>query len=176
MNGYSRGAIFHTMSVPDLDVTYLTHFHSLQGYYFRPMSEASGKPEPSLLKPGIDIPMKVQGQFQMTSQSQVSTDDLLVLHFILQCLDGIGSPPHFLYQYMQGFIHASGVVYEEISFNLETFEQVVNHGHAMNKMAQRLSSNKTQCVVIFITNHSDEDRGDLFVSPGSGTTVAEVSE
>jgi len=164
------------MSVPEFHVTYLTHFHSLQGYYVRPMSEAAGNPEPSLLKPGIDSPMKVQGQFQMTSQSQVSTDDLLVLHFILQSLDGIGSPPHLLYQYMQGLIHASGVVYEEISFNLETLEQVVNHGHAMNEMAQRLSSNKTQRVVIFITNHSDEDRGDLFVSPGSCATVAEVSE
>src|SRR5882724_11540833 len=174
MNRYSRGAIFHTMSVPDLDVTYLTHFHSLQGYYVWPMSEAAGKPEPSLLKPGIDSPMKVPGQ--MTSQSQVSTDDLLVLHFILQCLDGIRSPPHLLYQYMQGFIHASGVVYEEISFNLETLEQVVNHRHAMNERAQHLSSNKTQCVVIFIMNHSDEDRGDLFVSPGSCATVAEVSE
>jgi len=149
------------MSVPDLDVTYLTHFHSLQGYYVRLMSEAAGKPEPSLLKPGIDSPMKEPGQFQMTSQSQVSTDDLLILHFILQCLDGIGSPLHLLYQYMQGFIHASGVVYEEISFNLETLEQVINHGHAMKEMAQHLSSNKTQCVVIFITNHSDEDRGPL---------------
>jgi len=29
----------------------------------------------------------------------------------------------------------------------------------MNEMAQCLSSNKTQCVVIFITNYSDEDRG-----------------
>jgi len=146
--------------VPDLDVTYLTHFHSLQGYYFRPMSEAAGKPEPSLLKPGIDSPMKVPGQFQMTSQSQVSTDDLLILHFILQCLDSIGSPPHLLYQYMQGFIHTSGVVYEEISFNLETLEQVINPlGMPMNEMAQHLSSNKTQCVVIFIMNHSDEDRG-----------------
>src|SRR5882724_3452084 len=80
-----------SLSVPDLDVTYLTHFHSLQGYYVRLMSEAAGKPEASLLKPGIDSPMKVPGQFQMTSQSQVSTDDLLILHFILQCLDGIGS-------------------------------------------------------------------------------------
>src|SRR5882724_4462130 len=112
----------------------------------------------------------------MTSQYQVSTDDLLILHFILQCLDGIGSPPHLLYQYMQGFIHASGVVYEEISFNLETLDQVINHGHAMNKMAQHLSSNKTQRVVIFIMNNSDEDGGDLFVSPGSCATVAEVSE
>src|SRR5882672_6721515 len=98
-------------------------------------------------------------------------DDLLILHFILQCLDSNGSPAHLLYQYMQGFIHCSKVVYEEISFNLESFEQVVNHGHTMNEMAQCLSSNKIQHVVIIIMNHSDEDRGDFFVSPGSCATV-----
>src|SRR5882672_12690372 len=103
-------------------------------------------------------------------------DDLLVLHFILQCLDGNGSPAHLLYQYMKGFIHPSEVVYEEISFNLETLEQFINHGHTMNEMAQCLSSNLVQHMVIFITNHLDEDRGDLFVSPGSCATVAEVSE
>src|SRR5882672_3419576 len=100
-------------------------------------------------------------------------DDLLVLHFILQCLDGNGSLAHLLYQYMKGFIHPSEVVYEEITFKLETLEQVVNHGHTINEMAQHLSSNKIQCVVIFITNHLDEDRGDLFVSPGSCATVEE---
>ena len=77
---------------------------------------------------------------------------------------------------MQGFIHPSEVVYEEITFNLETLEQVINHGHTMNEMAQHLSADKIQHVVIFIMNHSDEDRGDLFVSPGSCATVAEVSE
>ena len=77
---------------------------------------------------------------------------------------------------MQGFIPASGVVYEEIPFNMETLEQVINHGHAMEEMVQHLSSNKTQCVVILITNHSDQDQGDLFVSSGSYATVVEVSE
>ena len=77
---------------------------------------------------------------------------------------------------MQVFIPASGVVYDEIPFNMETLDQIVNHGHAMEEMVQHLSSNKTQCVVIFITNHSEQDREDHFVSPGSCTTVVEVSE
>src|SRR5882724_7530319 len=142
-------------------------------------SEASGQNVPlkcSHLKPGMDSPMKVQGHFQMTSQSQVNMDNLLMLHFILQSIDGMGSPAHFLYQYMQGFIHPSHVVYEEMVFNMETHEQVINHGHAVNDMAKHLSSIEARHGVIFITNHSDENRGDLFVSPGSCATVMEVSE
>lgn len=120
--------------------------------------------------------MKVQGHFQMTSRSQVNTDTLLVLHFILQSIDGMGSPAHLLYQYMQGFIRPSQVVYEEMVFNMETQEQVINHGHAVNDMAKRLSSTEARRVVIFITNHSHDLSGDLFVSPGSCATVTEVSE
>ena len=84
----------------------------------------------------MDSPMKVQGQFQMTSQSQVSTNNLLILHFILQSIDGIGSPAPMLFQYMVGFIRPGAITYEQIVFNMETQDQVINHGHAMNKMAQ----------------------------------------
>ena len=77
---------------------------------------------------------------------------------------------------MQGFNCPRAIIYEEIVFNMETHEQVVNHGHAVNDIAKHLSSNDTQHVVIFITNHSDEVGGDLFVSLGSSATVMEVSE
>src|SRR5882724_11560144 len=124
----------------------------------------------------MDSSMKVQGHFQMTSQSQGNMDNLLMLHFILQSIDGMGSPAHLLYQYMQGFIHPSHVIYEEIVFNMETHEQVINHGCTVNDMAKCLSSIEARHVVIFISNHLDENRGDLFVSPGSCATVTEVSE
>src|SRR5882724_10461665 len=46
----------------------------------------------------------------MTSRSQGSPDNLLVLHFILQLIEGIGSPSPLLYQYMQGFIHPGAIM------------------------------------------------------------------
>src|SRR5882724_6965159 len=101
----------------------------------------------------MDSPMKVQGKFQMSSQSQVSTDNLLVLHFILQSLDGNGSPAHLLYQYMQGFNCPRAIIYKEFVFNMETHEQVINHGHAVNDMTKHHSSQDARHVVIFITNH-----------------------
>jgi len=124
----------------------------------------------------MDNPMKVQGQFQMTSRSQVNTDNLLVFHFILQSIESIGSPPSLLYHYMQGLIRPGAMIYEEIVFNMGTHEQVINHGRAVNDIVQRLSSNEARRVVIFITNHSHDTSGDLFVSPGSCATVTEVSE
>jgi len=57
---------------------------------------------------------------------------------------------------------------------METHEQAINHWCAVNDMAKCLSSIEAQCVVIFITNHSHDLSGDLFVSPGSCATVTEV--
>ena len=132
--------------------------------------------EPSSLKPGIECPIQVQGQFHMNSKLQVSSDELLVLHFLLQSVEGIGSPARLLFNYMQAFIHPCGVVYEEVVFNMECPEQAVNHGRAMVELIDHLSCHNAQCVVIFITNHSHDCTGDLFISPGLCVTVTEVSD
>ncbi len=112
----------------------------------------------------------------MTSRSQVSADDLLVFHFILESVEGIGSPAQLLFQFMQAFIWPSAIVYEELIFNMGSNDQLVNHDRTVNEMLHRLSSNQAQCVVIFITNHSHDLTGDLFVSPASCATVDEVSQ
>src|SRR5882672_3399372 len=121
------------MPVSEFDVPYLTHFPTLcrDTNYVLLTSEASGKYVPLqhfLLKPGMESPMQVQGQFQMTSHSKVCTNNLLVLHFILQSIDGIGSPASLLFQYMVAFIQPGEITYEEIVFNMETQEQVVKNG------------------------------------------------
>src|SRR5882724_10712540 len=148
MKWYLRQAVCHTMSVSVFDVPYLTHFQLLVGILCHADITSQWKrcsPATFFLEPGMDSPMKVQGQFQMSSRSQVSTDNLLVLYFILQSIDGTGSPAHLLSQYMQGFICPSKVVYEGMVFNMGTHEQVINHGRAVNDMAKHLSSNEAQC-------------------------------
>jgi len=58
------------------------------------------------------------------------------------------APSSFAIPIYAGIHPPSEVVYEEITFNLETLEQVINHGHTMNEMAKHLSSNQIQHVVI----------------------------
>ena len=95
---------------------------------------------------------------------------------MLESMDGTGSPAQLLFQFMQAFIQPSAIVYEELIFNMGSNDQQVNHDRMVNEMLHRLSSNQAQCVVIFITNHSHDDTGDLFVLPDSCVTVAEVSQ
>ena len=72
--------------------------------------------------------------------------------------------------------HASGAVYEEVVFNIECPEQVINHGRAMVELIDHLSCHNVQCMVIFITNHLHNHTGDLFILPDLCVTVTEVSD
>ena len=74
----------------------------LQGYYAAQLGpHGETVPfEPLSLKPGIEHPIQVQGQFHMNSQSQVSLDDLLILHFLLQLCWG-SNALHRLQQKME---------------------------------------------------------------------------
>ena len=130
---------------------------------------------PSDLQPAINLPLAIQGQFQMTSRSQVSSDSLLILHFILELLEASGSPACLLYKYMKTFIVSDDVVLEEVMFNLCDVARQGTHEKQINQLVQHLSDRPTQRVVIFITTHSHDLTGDLYVSPDSCALVSEVS-
>lgn len=76
---------------------------------------------------------------------------------------------------MRAFIPGDDVVFEELVFNLGDMEQWAAHKDMINQLVQRLSLNPTRRVVIFITNHSHDITGDLFISPDSCALVSEVS-
>ena len=95
---------------------------------------------------------------------------------MLESMDGTGSPAQLLFQFMQAFIQPSAMVYEGLIFNMGSHDQLVCHENTVIEMVNQLSSNRAQCVVIFITNYSHDDTGDLFVLPDSCITVAEVSQ
>jgi len=57
-----------------------------------------------------------------------------------------------------------------------THEQVIIMGVQLMTLSNVFLPNEARSVVIFITNHSHDTSGDLFVSPGSCATVTEVSE
>jgi hypothetical protein len=105
----------------------------------------------------------------------VSSEELVVLHFILESLDLEGTPARLLHTYMQAFVPRHSLTWEEVVFNLADEEQLVVHLKAMAKLTQRLSRTAARRVVIFITNHSHHITGSLFVSPASCASVFEVS-
>jgi hypothetical protein len=47
----------------------------------------------------------------------MSSERLLILHFILDGISPIGSPSHILAEYMRGFMDASRFYFEEIVFD-----------------------------------------------------------
>ena len=86
----------------------------------------------------------------MTSHSQVCSDRLIILHFILESLDPIGSLAHLLYQYIQSFIDNDNDTYEEVVFNFGDIKQHVAHQVTMEQLLHRLSVNPARRVIILM--------------------------
>jgi len=82
----------------------------------------------SLIKPGMDSPMKIQGQFQMTSQSQVNHRCSSGLSFHSPITRGHWLPTLFAKPIYAVIYLPSEIIYEEIVFNMETYDKVISHG------------------------------------------------
>ena len=74
----------------------------------------------------------------MTSHSQVSSDSLLILHFILESLEASGSPAHLLYENMKMFIAPDDMALEEVVFNLCDVVRQDAHEQEINQLVQHL--------------------------------------
>ena len=77
----------------------------------------------------------MQGNYQLTAQSQVKDDPLLILHFILASLSPAGNPALLMNEMLKGFL--LGVVvyqYREIRFDFSDDSLLASHDHALKKL------------------------------------------
>jgi hypothetical protein len=65
-------------------------------------------------------PLKVNGRFQMTTQSLPSHEPLVIIHFSLAGMQVAGSPAKILAEYMSAFLSSDHLKYQEITFDLST--------------------------------------------------------
>jgi hypothetical protein len=96
-----------------------------------------------------------------------------------------------LADYMHMYLDDSSIFYEEIRFDLATDSLIKAHRDTMQQLSNRIMyvcltsykvltnlwcSARPQRIVIFITNHSHTDTGDLYVSSNLCAPVKDVSK
>lgn len=122
MNVYLAFAVSHALS---------------QGFYIRQgLPLVNGKLNAKAFKPATKEPMKVRGNFQMSASSRVSNEGLVILHFQLVGMNLAGSLARLLHEYMRSYLDEKSLVYEEITFNLES--NVEEHGRTLKSLARRV--------------------------------------
>ncbi|KAI6154494.1 hypothetical protein EDD17DRAFT_1764749 [Pisolithus thermaeus] len=127
---------------------------------------------------GIPIlahPPVVQGSFQHAISSQVASLPTALVHLHMDNLEVGHAQVNIMNSYLQPYFPQGSYQFSQLPFNLATQESLHDYEKAAIDLAHSLSSFSR--VVLFLTTHSDEERGDLFSGEVDGKPIAsKVSE
>jgi hypothetical protein len=107
-----------------------------QGFY-KGDTTVLGNPSDSW-KATFPEPLLIGGNYQLTSNSQVIADPLLVLHFILVSISPKGNPARIISEMLGGFLQDESFAYEEVIFDLASNELTLEYTNAISVLVQSL--------------------------------------
>jgi len=99
----------------------------------------------------------------MSSRSEVNDDPLAIIHLYLAGMDPHGSPPRLVYESFRSYFHPNDLLFFELEFDPGTLAKEADHQSKMASLVERLRRAQVARVLLFITTHSEENRGDLFL-------------
>lgn len=99
----------------------------------------------------------------MSSRSELNDDPLAIIHLYLAGMDPHGSPPRLVYESFRSYFRPDDLRFFELEFDAGTPTKEADHRSKMASLAEQLRCAKFARVLLFITTHSEENRGDLFV-------------
>src|ERR1700676_183129 len=97
-------------------------------------------------RPAFADTVKFEGIYQTTAKSQVLSDPLLVLNFVLSSIDPSGGPSRIVCEIMRGYL-GDKLRVEDITFDIGSEELVEKHEHALGRLVRQLA--KEVCLVFF---------------------------
>jgi len=99
----------------------------------------------------------------MSSHSEVNDDPLAIIHLYLTGMDPHGSPPRLVYDSLCSYFRPDDLLFFELEFDAGTPSREANHRSKMASLVTQLRCAEFSRVLLFITTHSEKNRGDLFV-------------
>ncbi|KAI6006217.1 hypothetical protein F5J12DRAFT_782997 [Pisolithus orientalis] len=111
-------------------------------------------------KPVLKHPLVVIGGFEHATTSEVAGNSTAIIHLHLESLELGHASVHILHTMLQGYFRQDTYHFSQLPFNFATEESRAAYDTAASKLASSLTTFAK--VVIFLSTHTDEDRGDLF--------------
>lgn len=107
--------------------------------------------------PILDEPATILGHAEMTSRSQICSDPILVLHFVLRTVDPFGSPAAVMRDILQPYKPKDHLQYHEIIFDFGTGEKVEKHVKMMQALVKQLDKVgfDPERVEVIVYSHSE---------------------
>ncbi|KAI6154765.1 hypothetical protein BKA82DRAFT_23271 [Pisolithus tinctorius] len=111
-------------------------------------------------EPVLPNPPHLKGVFEHATASQVASLPTALVHLHLETLQVGQAQVNMVNDFLQAYFPNKAYSFSKLPFNLATQDTQATYQKAATSPATSLSSYPS--VVIFLTTHSDEDRGDLF--------------
>lgn len=102
------------------------------------------------------------GHIEVTSRSQICSDPILILHFILDTLAPFASPAAIMREALQPYRPTDHIQYHEVIFDIGTPKKTHEHLESMKKLMDRVKHLEYEHVEVFIYSHSETERGDIW--------------
>ncbi|KAG1758868.1 hypothetical protein EDD22DRAFT_908473 [Suillus occidentalis] len=112
--------------------------------------------------PILTVPATISSHIESTSRSQVCSDPILILHFILKTLEPFASCARVMRDVVQPFTPEGNMEYHEIVFDIGTSDKVLKHARSMKKLVDRFRLVQYGRVEVFVFTHSETSRGDIW--------------
>ncbi|KAG2047508.1 hypothetical protein BDR06DRAFT_976687 [Suillus hirtellus] len=107
----------------------------------------------------LTVPATIHGHIKMPSQSQISSNPILVLHFILTSLDPLRSPVAIMQHKLWPYRPKNPLQFHKIIFNIGTDEKAKRHIKSMEILIGHLKLQEYKHIKTFIYTHSEIERG-----------------
>ncbi|KAG2063577.1 hypothetical protein BDR04DRAFT_1123171 [Suillus decipiens] len=112
--------------------------------------------------PVFNVPATIHGRIEMASRSEISSNPILVLHFVLTALDPAGSPAAVMQHQLRPYRPNNSLQFHEIIFDIGTNAKADRHVESMKALVAHLKPLEYERVEIFVYTHSETDRGDIW--------------
>jgi hypothetical protein len=112
--------------------------NNFKGFYTtaRKPFTAEGNLNPKSFSAFLTTPLQVRGDFQLTAHSRMSSEKLLMVHFVLDGMSVVGSPCHGLAEYIRVFRDSTNFHFEEIVFNFASDVLKDNHRQKLQMLSR----------------------------------------
>ncbi|KAG2124765.1 hypothetical protein BD769DRAFT_1669259 [Suillus cothurnatus] len=112
--------------------------------------------------PAFTVPAVIHGHIEATSRSQVCSNPILILHFVLQSLQPSHSPAAIMQQELQLYRPNDIIQYHKITFDFRTMEKFFKHTQAMTNLVERIKHIEYERIEVFVYTHSETVQGNLW--------------
>ena len=123
----------------------------------------------------LSIPPMVHGNFEHASSGQVASLSTAVVHLYLESMEVGHAPVAAIQSSIQPYFSEGGYQFSQLPFDIASPDSLATYVTAASKLSSSLAPFSR--ILLILTTHTDEDRGDLFVGKSDGKLVAsKVSE